>query len=451
VKPPGGGAIAGSTERAQVRAASHLHPDLAWVNGILWGVPVETTIGLGVPDSLTLARFVALPNARRPHLLVPDEPHLAQRALQGHTDARRRIRAATTVLAAGARAGVVQLIGDRVRVSLDPDRGSDDQIRPSLTEYLAGVFGRRDLDIAVRMGGRRPNRKPVLQILTQSGEVLAYAKVGWNALTRSLVRNEAQVLEKFGRNATKPSSFSVPTVIHAGQCGDLDVLVLAAVPQTPLFAKAPSRRGLLAASREISSLERGGRAQLATSTWWHATCTRLDALRGSMRRSRFEVLQELVGSIGERSGDVELAFGGWHGDWTCWNIRKRNGTLVVLDWERSGALVPVGLDAARYDFDAAVKLRKRPPLETVQRLLTGGGSLLPAFAPDARLARLLVSLDMLEMVLRFEEARSEGLDILDMVYFGALRSAVLTVDTDAPKVVSRASQHGRKSESDVAG
>jgi hypothetical protein len=431
VKPAGASAPAGPTQRARTspRGAGDPHADIAWINEILWGVSADATIGrTGEADeSTTVATFVALPSARHPHLLVPAASHpAARRALRSYTDPRRRVRVATALLAAGAHVRLPELLGERVRVSLAREQAAGKASRPALSQYIAEVLDRHDLEVAVRLGAPRPNRKPVLQVLASSGEVLAYAKVGWNALTRSLVRNEAAVLTTLADEAKRPFSFSVPTVIHAGQCGDLDVLVLAPVSRLPWLVTTPSRRQLVAALLELASLTPRSREALAVSTWWRSTRARLDALEALVRESRFEVLQDFVTILEERYGDAELDFGRSHGDWTCWNIGRRNGRLTVLDWERSHPLVPVGLDAAHYDFDAAVKLAKRPPLEVVAQLLSGRGTLLPALAPDLRRARLLVALDLLDMVLRFEEARSEGLDILDTVYFGALRSAVLS-------------------------
>ena len=55
--------------------------DLAWVNELLWGSEVGVTVGKppGSPPSETVAEFVALPNARQAHLLVPvDSPPAAR-------------------------------------------------------------------------------------------------------------------------------------------------------------------------------------------------------------------------------------------------------------------------------------------------------------------------------------------------------------------------------------
>src|SRR5215213_9550380 len=83
-------------------------PDLAWVTSVVWGASAETSlVGRASAGSSTAGTtFLALPNARHPHLLVPvDSPEVARRALQSYTDARRRIRAGSAILAAviGAR------------------------------------------------------------------------------------------------------------------------------------------------------------------------------------------------------------------------------------------------------------------------------------------------------------------------------------------------------------
>ena len=60
---------------------------------------------------------------------------------------------------------------------------------------LPRILGVPRVEVAVSIGRQlRPNLKPVLQIMTPEGDVLAYAKLGWNPLTRSLVENEAAVL-----------------------------------------------------------------------------------------------------------------------------------------------------------------------------------------------------------------------------------------------------------------
>jgi Phosphotransferase enzyme family len=276
------------------------------------------------------------------------------------------------------------------------------------------------------MGGRRPNRKPVLQILTPEGDILGYAKLGWNEMTRALVRNEALVLEELARSG-EGRSFGTPEVIHSGDCGDLVVLVMAPVSPTGWLRARPSRAELEEVARDIAARGPMSRERLGASDFWQETRARLERLRDSLRATRYEVLDELVSRLEQRYGDVEVPFGDWHGDWTQWNMARDRSRLMIFDWERSGRRVPVGIDAAHYDFDFAVKFHKRHPLEVVRSLAHGGGTVLPSFAAETA-AQLLLALDLLEMVFRYEEARVAGLDVEDTLYFGAFRAAVLSPD-----------------------
>ena len=400
--------------------------DLAWVNELLWGSQVGVTVGKppGSTPSETVAEFVALPNARQAHLLVPvDSPPAARQALRNYNDARRAIRGGAAVLGFAARMGILGLVGERVTVWQRPDPARSDHAG-RLDAYLAEVLDVPEVRIAVRMGGRRPNRKPVLQVLTPKGDILAYAKLGWNATTRSLVRNEARVLDEFARSTGSPRSFSTPQVIHSGDFGSLAVLVMAPVSPAGWLSTRPSRTELEEVAREIAALRPVTQERLVVSDFWQETRARLEKLRDSLRPTRYEVLEGLTSRLEERYGDAEIHFGEWHGDWTRWNMARDGSRLMIFDWERSGRRVPVGIDAAHYDFDFAVKFHKHSALETVPALLLGGGTVLPSFTSDVA-ARLLVALDLLEMVFRYEEARVAGLDIEDTLYFGAFRAAVL--------------------------
>jgi hypothetical protein len=195
-------------------------------------------------------------------------------------------------------------------------------------------------------------------------------------------------------------------------------------PVSPAGWLRPSSGELEQVARDIASLRPVTRERLVASDFWQETRTRLEKLRDSLRPSRHEVLEGLMARLEERYGDAEIPFGEWHGDWTRWNMARDESRFMIFDWERSGRRVPVGIDAAHYDFDFAVKFHKHPSLETVRSLVLGGGRVLPSFTSDVA-ARLLVSLDLLEMVFRYEEARVAGLNIEDTLYFGAFRAAVL--------------------------
>ena len=68
-----------------------------------------------------------------------------------------------------------------------------------LGDHVPAALGRSDLAAAIVLGPVRPNRKPVVQLIGRDGRPVGYMKVGWNDLTRRLVRAEADTPVAAGR------------------------------------------------------------------------------------------------------------------------------------------------------------------------------------------------------------------------------------------------------------
>ena len=90
--------------------------------------------------------------------------------------------------------------------------------------------------------------------------------------------------------------------------------------------------------------------------------------------------------------------------------------LYVWDWERSGPLAPLGLDALHFEYQAALGIAKLAPLAAAHHVLEGLGSPLAALGVPEELRPLLLRLHLLEMALRFEEGRALGIELVDRKY-----------------------------------
>jgi hypothetical protein len=128
---------------------------------------------------------------------------------------------------------------------------------------------------------------------------------------------------------------------------------------------------------------------------------RIDAADGEEQRHAAD-------RIAAASGDRELAFGRGHGDWTPWNMAEVGGRLVVWDWERAAAGVPVGVDAAHYCLLVALNARGLPPEQAVPDTVGRMPRVLAGLEVPASEAGLVVNLELLEMSVRFAEARAAG-------------------------------------------
>jgi hypothetical protein len=382
--------------------------ELSWLARLLWGARgVEVSAGRPLPAGHRVeAAWGILPDRTRPRLLVPlGSPRAAATAmLQFNNAMTQPSRLAKAAVAAGLRTGGLQLLLRGRRQVLEvggvghPRTTADG---PSLTEYLGDALGAREVCLAITVGSVRPNRKPVLQILRPDGATLGYAKLGWNDLTRRLVRREAERLRAL--EACPPRQFQVPRLLHQGTWTGLDVTVGSPLPHRlwrrgRRFAPPPPT-----ATREVVGLGGAEEASLAASAYWRQLRERLAAVGAAVGESERSLLDGVARRLVGRYGDSTLTFGTWHGDWAPWNMGWSGRRLVVWDWERSADLVPVGFDLVHFLFRTAVGMGRDTAAAAAfaQRAGTGGLSLL---GQRREAEELILTLYLLEMVCRYAEA-----------------------------------------------
>jgi len=281
------------------------------------------------------------PSERRPRLLVPAD-------VPGSSSMLRRLGPARSGVAGPVRGLLERSVQSRafplarwpmLRVS------GGDPTADSVETHLAHHFG-MPVRVGILLGTRRVNQKPVLQVFDLGGRLLGYAKVGHNELTAALVRREAAALASIG--AQDPRWFRVPRLIDHGQWGGLDILVT-----SPLVARGGagdvSRVARVNAMLEVAALTARSTATLRASGFW--TALRDDVVRLSTERSGAR-LAALTATVEQRYGEHPVRLGGWHGDWSRWNMNTRDGVVQIWDWERYDPEVPWGFDAVHFAAQA---------------------------------------------------------------------------------------------------
>ena len=303
---------------------------------------IEEVLALLYPGSGPRpVEYLVIPNARRPRLLVPaDDRRVAAAAVRRYAEPQSRLaRLKRDAVVAALRTGLSGLLL-RDRLTVHP--ASD-----TIDTYFARHLG-AGLRLSVHIGPARANRKPVLQLLDGAGNTLAFAKLGTSALTRELVRAEADALEAVGAAGLK--QVRVPEVLHAGQWGEHEVLVQSALPvweqRVPLTAPR-----LATAMREVAACCGTRRATFGDSGYWTRLRGRLNAIA---EHAEGQVLLQAAERIVRSAGRLDLTMGAWHGDWAPWNMASLSDTLLVWDWERFSPGVPMGFDALHYALQKGI-------------------------------------------------------------------------------------------------
>lgn len=191
--------------------------DLDWLTEVLGAVP-----GAG------LVPYLARVAGDEVRFLAPAGPAAATAAaLHRLGDDRSRARQAQAVLGRLAgRAGLLGRLPGAVRLALPPF---------ALVDHLARALGEPELAVAVTLGPRRRNRKPVVQLIRPDGSVVGFAKVGWSPLTAELVDNEADVL-RLVAGRLDPAVVVAPAVLLHDRWEGRSVAVL-----SPLQPTGPTR------------------------------------------------------------------------------------------------------------------------------------------------------------------------------------------------------------------
>jgi hypothetical protein len=349
------------------------------VLGLLWPPPNELVHGRQIGhahQSQLQADLAIVPNLRRPRVVVPRIPRQAAAAsvdIDRPTSGAARLRHAALTLS--FRAGAGQALSSRVRIVAQ--RGAPAE---SITTYLSDALGQPVLP-TFRVGSVRANRKPVLRLLSPSGETVGFAKVGISELTSELVRAEAQALDTVA--GMKAKSFAAPGILHHGRWRGLEVLVQSPLPLADADAATDEQRQtamleLGTGNHESATLE------LLTSPYWRRLRALIDDGDDETSRALARGLDHLAGGL---SG-AKLPFGAWHGDWTPWNMALSGGSLLVWDWERFDSEVPLGFDALHFYFQ---KIKSgRDADDAIQDVRSAAPMLLAPFGIEPQLSSTIM-------------------------------------------------------------
>lgn len=266
-------------------------------------------------------KYVLLPRASEPRVVVDPASQQAMR------DAVDRFIGNRAGPAAGVLTGGASAMLSRRRAGWSVS--SNDQ---TLREYLGDILG-TEVRLSIAVGPPRPNLKPIVRCYS-GAELVAVAKLGPDAHTAEMVKNEGEWLARF---ADEPfGEVTTPHVLHRGNFGASELLVMAPF-DTEGASSIPLGEIPLDLTRSLT--ERfGAPGSVADGPWWRRLMERLDVVE----------LEHFSAIAKELSSDAAfLALDGsvWHGDWSPWNIGTgRDGRRVIWDWERAAVGAPTGFD-----------------------------------------------------------------------------------------------------------
>lgn len=228
--------------------------------------------------------------------------------------------------------------------------GLDDH---ELRELLGWLLG-RPVRLAVHFGPPRANRKPVVHVLDDDGQLVAVAKIAVDALTESLVHAEAGALQALSRRTLSPA-LVVPRLLALTTWVDQPLLL-----QSPI---GPGHRHTCPAIEHRSAAERALVAAVPASpgraeTYLLGLRDRVLACADVPAR---EQLLRALDAAGHRLEAGLVETGAWHGDWSAQNLAATATGVAAWDWERFDTDRPLGFDAAHFQLRRLLGTRRTEP------------------------------------------------------------------------------------------
>lgn len=386
---------------------------LAWLGQALGAVP---------PDGPGDGRhaYVLLPSASRPQLLVPLSERGAWASLHQHSDASPlKVRAAKELMAWACRLRLAGAIFSPPMLDSLVGLGTGSCAWPDL---IREVFGRHDLAVAISVGQVRPQIKPILHVSTQSGQLLGHIKIGWNDVTRSLVRREAASLTSLAGGATVSGAvgdgaFRFPQVLYHGSRHGREILAVSDIGGSPWYRRRRMALPISATWRvgHALGIQRG---TLGASRFWFELSQR------SKRLSELDALDARIVTALARARDrtgshyasTEFDFGLVHGDWAPWNMASTGSSLAVWDWERSHPHGPIGFDGVYFRFQVELWIRQLPPVQALNRTRNCLPDVMVASGASPDAGPAVLCLVLLEVALRQLEGVAVGAAVPGGVY-----------------------------------
>ena len=351
--------------------------------------------------------FIVLRIKGEPRLLLPTSPVVTRAALQnfiGHNKIASLVLPALNFCT--RLSGPLSFLSSSASLT-----SANDSLSP-LRVLMAKVLDRNDFQFALRLSFSRPNAKTVAMAISDTGQVLCFAKFGSERMTNDLVAHESNILARF---KDKELPLIVPEALYSGKwAGGYNVLITAPLQLEPLkrdASLAHQAADAFAASSIIS------RSELSGSEYWHQMKARVASLADNG-----ELLANMA-RLETMCGNKHFDFGSSHGDWSRANVGLVNGKIAAVDWERCTSLAPRGIDIAHFAISEKPSTLFGKSLDIEQAAAVTGKYLEAAAQPVAN-AKSLTMLALLEMVVRFKIAQNVAIKSTDSKFGPALEAGL---------------------------
>ncbi|MGI9533994.1 MAG: hypothetical protein ACR2NW_03515 [Thermodesulfobacteriota bacterium] len=232
-------------------------------------------------------------------------------------------------------------------------------------EYIKKELKRDDIEFSISLGTPGQDRKPVIQLLSHTGEVIGFVKLG-TELTNNLIQNEVNTVARLSQISSE--FFCVPEMLDKGWWHNHYYAI-----QSKPYAK------LLSPPMELEPCHIGVLKELAdlNTTWitldksifWEELNENVVSIEDNLHL--YKIIIKVLNKIENKLNELPLPFHMSHGDFAPWNTYLIGEKLFVFDWEYSEKQALPGNDLFHFVLQTNYLLKNAGPIETYNSILNG--------------------------------------------------------------------------------
>ena len=240
-----------------------------------------------------------------------------------------------------------------VRLMISRDQKNVERNKIHFLEYIKEIVKNDDIEFSISLGTPGPDRKPVIQIISNTGESVGFVKVGTES-TNKLVQNEAGAIDKLSQSSSE--CFCVPKLLNKGWWHDHFYAVQSAPKEKILSAPKHLHKCHMKVLKELSDINTEW-ITLTSSKYWELLNKRVEAI--VEKNHYYNIIKDALSTVENRLGNKVLPFHMSHGDFAPWNTYLVGEKLYLFDWEYSQDSALPGSDLFHFIIQTNFLLGKK--------------------------------------------------------------------------------------------
>jgi hypothetical protein len=243
-------------------------------------------------------------------------------------------------------------------------RAGSHTLKTTLPLLIAHILNRQDIQLGFFTGTPSYYHKVTAQVISNSGEVIAYGKIASTDQAASMLAQEAQNLTFV--DSCGIESFVMPRLLWIGKLYGYSILLQSAPQRSDPGPVHLTEKHISALAELHRKTEKP--LLLENGEFFKELKRRIDWLETRVNDSLNSIFKAALARVLSHIGHTDITHGVCHRDFTPWNTKVVDDTLYVFDWEWSLLEAPPFIDLFHFLVSEYTFVNQYDAVQIMERL-----------------------------------------------------------------------------------